>query len=116
LGGSVLFVSTESTAANFVLFTHKAAVHSYNFDAKRAPLAFAFPKGSCGPGASAKRRCSFSFARRRYKIKGKRMLRVMAWYLLERIIRIPAEFLMRLHLIAIKKVRYSIRKNRQKMY
>jgi hypothetical protein len=52
LEGSVLFVSTESTAANFVLFTHKAAVHSYNFDAKRASLSFHVPKGSRGPGES----------------------------------------------------------------
>jgi hypothetical protein len=51
LEGSVLFVSTGSTAANFVLFTHKAAVHSYNFDAKRASLSFRVLQGlsrACG--------------------------------------------------------------------
>jgi hypothetical protein len=46
--------------------------------------------------------------------KGKEMFKLMAWYLLERIINIPAYCLVQLHVIVIRKIINELERNRKK--
>jgi hypothetical protein len=47
--------------------------------------------------------------------KSKEMFKLMAWYLLERFINIPAYYLMQLHLAVVKKVLNALKHNKQKL-
>jgi len=57
----------------------------------------------------------FFFAHHKVRERPKEMFKLMAWYLLERIINIPAYYLTQLHLMVVKKVLNALRHDRQKL-
>ncbi len=113
----------------FVLFMHKGRCSFVAIE--RASFAFAFPKGSREPRAGVIAAVLFFYSamaghlgsakRERYRTprifetdkRTAAMIKLLLWYLLERLVNIPAQCLMCIHSKLMLKVTRALRKSKQ---
>ena len=109
----MLFVSTESTVCFCAFLAQSCGVHVAHYRKSIVclrvldRLSWASIERDCG-GA-------LFLCAPQVRGKNKEMFKLMAWYLLERIINIPAYCLMQLHLMVVKKVLNALEHNKQKL-
>ena len=71
---------------------------------ERAPFAFAFFRGSCGPRLSVKRDGALFYCIAAGEQAVIMMCRLLMWYLAERLVNVPTRLFVRLHTMLISRV------------